>query len=66
MVFRVNRLLPPGEKFPHSIAVGQQESLRTLYKGFYPRSSLYELTLVSAGSVLAFAAIFVLIKFLDM
>ncbi len=48
MILRVNRRLPTREKIPHSLYWGGWRRLRDQYKGFYPRSSLYELTLSSS------------------
>ena len=48
MVYRVNRHLATGEKFPHSMSFGQRERLRDLYKALYPRSPLYQFTMTCA------------------
>jgi hypothetical protein len=59
MVFRVNRNVELGEQFPHSLAIGQRDELRTLYKSLYPRSIIYELTLTCSFSLILIAVAFV-------
>jgi hypothetical protein len=58
MIHKVNRELPNDDKIPHSLYWGRWKRLQKLYKDFYPRSSLYSLTLVLAagGLMLAIAA----------
>ena len=56
MVFRVNRHQPPDRRIPHSLFWGHWSKLEKDYKGFYPRSILYHLTLICAVSVLILAA----------
>lgn len=58
MVFRVNKHLAFGEKFPHSISFGQRDQLRDLYKSLYPRSPLYRFTLISAVAMMLLALAF--------
>ena len=55
MVFRVNKYLDVGEKFPHSISIGQRVKLREVYNSFYPRSLLYHFTMTFAVAMLLFA-----------
>jgi hypothetical protein len=59
MVFRVNKHLAPGEKFPHSLSFGQRNRLATLYKSLYPKSIVYQLTLVCAITTMLTAIAFV-------
>ena len=59
MVFRVNRHLNPGEQFPHSLSFGERDQLRALYKSLYPRSIVYQLTMVSAVTMMLAAVLFV-------
>ena len=63
MVFRVNKFMPPGEKIPHSMDFGKGNRLAAEYKALYPRSILYQLTLVCAVSVFALALAFVFLRF---
>jgi hypothetical protein len=58
MVFRVNRQLPPHRRIRHSLFWGGWNKLRDEYKGFYPRSSVYQMTVSSAVTCLLFAAAF--------
>jgi len=58
MVFRVNKNLPPNERIPHSLTFGQRDRLATEYKSLYPRSIVYQLTLLCAVSLIALAAVF--------
>ena len=58
MVFRVNRNLPPNERIPHSLTFGQRDRLATEYKSLYPRSIVYQLTLLCAVSLIVLAAVF--------
>ena len=48
MIFRVNRHLPPDLRIPHFLYKGEWNRLGREYKGFYPRSFLYEFTLSCA------------------
>lgn len=59
MVFRVNKHLGWGEKFPHSLSFGQPNELGELYKSLYPKSAIYQLTLVSAVTMILLAIAFV-------
>jgi hypothetical protein len=58
MVLRVNKKLPPDERIPHSLTFGQRDRLRTEYKSFYPRSSVYQMTFVCALSLIVLAVLF--------
>lgn len=62
MVFRVNKFLPPGEKIPHSLDMGKGNRLAAKCKALYPRSVLYQLTLVCAVSVFVSALAFVFLR----
>ena len=63
MICRVSRLLPPGEKIPHSLDAGKGNRLAARYKARYPSSILYQLTLVCAISVFVLALAFVFLRF---
>ena len=58
MVFRVNKNLAPNERIPHSLTFGQRDRLAAEYKSQYPRSIVYQLTLLCAVSLIALAAVF--------
>jgi hypothetical protein len=58
MVFRVNKNLPLGEKIPHSLTFGHRERLGREYRALYPRSILYQLTLLCAVTVFVLAVAF--------
>ncbi len=62
MIFRVNRHLPMREKIPHSLYLGGWRRLRDQYKGFYPRSVLYELTLSSSVVFFILAIVIVVLR----
>jgi hypothetical protein len=55
MLFMVNRQLPPERRIPHFLYRRGWNRLGTEYRGLYPRSSLYQLTLFCAVMVLIFA-----------
>ena len=55
MVFRVNRQLPPDRRMPHSLFWGGWNKVHDEYERFYPRSSLYQLTVSSAFAFLLLA-----------
>jgi hypothetical protein len=59
MVSRVNKRLALGQKFPHSLSFGQREDLRSLYASLYPKSLVYQLTLVCAFTMILIAVAFV-------
>jgi len=65
MVFRVNRFLSAGEKFPHSISFGQRARLRDLNKSLYPRSLVYQFTMICAGVMFILALGFVAFRAWD-
>jgi hypothetical protein len=46
MLFQVNKHLALDEKFPHSLLFGQRDELSAMYKSLYPKSIVYQLTLV--------------------
>jgi len=58
MVFRVNKNLPAGERIPHSLTFGQRDRLATEYRSLYPRSIVYQLTLLCAFMLIELAALF--------
>jgi len=58
MVFRVNKRSPPNERIPHSLTFGQRDRLRTEYKALYPRSIIYQMTLLCAFTLIVLAALF--------
>ena len=66
MVFRVNKSLDTGEKFPHSISFGQRAKLRDLYKALYPRSPVYQFTMICAGAMFLVAIGFVAFRVWDL
>jgi hypothetical protein len=55
MVFRVNQQLPSDRRIPHSLYLGGWSRLAKEYKGFYPRSFLYQFTLTCAVTGLIIA-----------
>jgi hypothetical protein len=55
MVFRVNQQLPPDRRISHSLYLGGWSALVSEYKGFYPRSFLYQLTMTCAITCLTVA-----------
>jgi len=65
MIFRVNRLLSPGEKLPHSLDFTKGNRLARQYRALYPRSNLYHLTIISAASMFALAVAFVCLRLLS-
>ena len=58
MVFRVNSTLPPSSRIPHSLTFGHRDRLAKEYKALYPRSNIYQLTLVCAVTAFALAVAF--------
>ena len=58
MVFRVNKNLPLGERIPHSLTFGQRDRLGREYRALYPRSILYQLTMLCAVTVFVLALAF--------
>ena len=63
MVFRVNQQLPSSRRIPHSLSLGQWNRLATEYKGFYPRSILYRVTISYAVTVLIIAVVLLILRF---
>ncbi len=59
MVFRVNKHLEAGEKYPHSLSFGRRDQLRDLYTSLYPGSPLYRFTIISAIALILLALAFV-------
>lgn len=59
MVFAVNRQLVASERIPHSLFCRGWNLVRDNYKRFYPKSSIYELSLVCAATVAIIAFAFV-------
>jgi hypothetical protein len=62
MVFRVNRNLSENERIPHSLTFGQRDRRAAEYKSQYPRSIVYQLTLLCAVSLIVLAAAFAAIR----
>jgi hypothetical protein len=58
MVFRVNRFLSPGDRIPHSLTFGQKHRLAAEYKSLYPRSTVHQLTVLCALTLIVLAAVF--------
>ena len=58
MVFRVNKNLQSDEKIPHSLTFGHKDKLGTEYRAMYPRSILYQLTLLCATTTFMLAVAF--------
>ena len=63
MVFRVNKNLPLSERIPHSLTFGQRERLGREYRALYPRSILYQLTMLCAVTVFVLALAFAGFRF---
>jgi len=59
MVFRVNKHLAMGEKFPHSLSFGKRNELGPIYKYLHPNSAIYQLTLSYAVTMILLAIAFV-------
>jgi flagellar basal body-associated protein FliL len=57
MVFRVNKNLPPNERVPRSLTFGPRDRLAADYKSQYPRSIVYQLTLLCAFSLITLAGV---------
>ncbi len=55
MVFAVNRRLPASEKIPHSVSWRGWSRVKDTYRGFYPRSIVYQLTLACAATTATIA-----------
>ncbi len=62
MVFAVNRRLPASEKIPHSLFWRGWRRVRDTYRGFYPRSIIYQLSLACAVTTAAIAVGFVALR----
>jgi hypothetical protein len=62
MVFAVNKHLAASERIPHSLFWRGWNGVRNNYKGLYPRSSIYQLSLLCAVSVAAVALAFVALR----
>jgi hypothetical protein len=58
MLFRVNQTLPPNQRIPHSLTFGNRDRLGTEYKALFPRSHVYQMTLLSAFTLIALAVLF--------
>lgn len=58
MVLRVNQYLPPDSRIPHSLSLVGWNRLAREYERFYPRSSLYPLTMTCAVTGLIIALVF--------
>jgi uncharacterized membrane protein YvlD (DUF360 family) len=62
MVFAVNKRLAASERIPHSLFWRGWSRVRDNYKRLYPRSSVYQLSLVCAAIVAAIALAFVALR----
>jgi len=58
MVLRVNKNLPPGERIPHSLSFGHRDRLAIEYKSLYPRSIVYQSTMLCAFTLIVLAVLF--------
>jgi len=63
MILRVNRNLPRSRRIPHSLSRGDWSKLANEYKGFYPRSILYRLTVSGAIALLTIAVAMFVFRF---
>jgi hypothetical protein len=63
MIFRVSRNLPSSRQIPHSLSWGNWSKLANEYKGFYPRSILYPLTVSGAIALLVIAVAMFVFRF---
>ena len=63
MIFRVNRNLPRSRRIPFHLSWGNWTKLATEYKGFYPRSTLYRLTVSGAITILVIAVAMFVLRF---
>jgi hypothetical protein len=63
MILRVNRNLPKCQRIPHSLSWGNWTKLANEYKGFYPRSLLYRLTVSGAIALLVIAVAMFIFRF---
>jgi len=62
MVFAVNKRLPASEKIPHSLFWRGWNRVKDEHKALYPRSSVYQLSVVCAASVAAIALALVALR----
>ena len=62
MVFAVNKHLAASEKIAHSLFWRGWNRVRNNYKGLYPKSSIYQLSLLCAVTVAAIALAFVALR----
>jgi hypothetical protein len=62
MIFAVNKRLAASERIPHSLFWRGWNRVRDDYKRLYPRSSVYQLSLVCAATVAAIALVFVALR----
>jgi len=63
MIFRVNQHLPPERRIPHSLYLQGWNRLSREYKGFYPKSFLYQFTVIWAATCLFIAVGFAGFRF---
>jgi hypothetical protein len=62
MVFAVNKRVAASERIPHSLFWRGWNRVRHEYKRLYPRSSVYQLSLVCAATVAAIALAIVALR----
>jgi hypothetical protein len=62
MVFAVNKRVAPPDRVPHSLFWRGWNRVRIDYKTLYPRSSVYELSLLCAATVAGIAVLFVVLR----
>jgi uncharacterized membrane protein len=63
MILRVNRNLPRSRRIPHFLSRGSWSKLANEYRGFYPRSVLYRLTVSGAIALLVIAVAMFVFRF---
>jgi hypothetical protein len=63
MILRVDRNLPRPRRIQHSLSRGNWSKLANEYKGFYPRSVLYRLTVSGAIALLIIAVAMFVFRF---
>jgi len=62
MVFAVNKRLPASQRIPHSLFWRGWSRVKNEYQTLYPRSSVYQLSVVCAATVAAIAIAFVALR----
>ena len=63
LVFRANKGLASEDRLPYRLSLGNWRKLERTYRSFYPRGSLYQFTLLSAGSLALLAVVFAAWRF---